>query len=407
MIKKLVMLLSGKGGVGKTICAINLAYGLTDAGKKVALIDADLSNPNCAELLGIEEQIRLSEEQEFLPLIHDGFEFFSMANICGNRPVSMESSMYAQILRDVLQQKLWTSEFGVVDMSAGVSDTFLEIVNVFGENLLGSVIVYLPAHLYSARKLLTLHKNEGIPVIGLIENMNRFICPECKKVHHIFGSGSLKSLAKEFEVEPLGSIPLSMEIRNAVEKGKPILPPTLNKPLKKTVERVLEAKPVGVAFAERIKEKLKGIARRFLDYAFAKIVDISNTEVNLPEIQRRYAFPGGRVIELDITDENLRRVRRQLFFRLENGVFKVVKNPKEVHDEVRVWDKAFIWAILGRRTDTGVEYDLMDAWLSGKAKYYSFEAGTQRALRLMRDVWGEVRDAEGFVKLRPVLERIV
>jgi len=404
---KLVMVLSGKGGVGKTICAVNLAYELAKAGKRVALLDADMSNPNCAELLGIEDEIQLSSEQhEFLPMVHDGIEFFSMAGICGDRPVSMEGSMYAQILRDVLQQKLWTAEMGVVDMSAGISDTFLEILNVFGANLLGSIIVYQPAHVSSARKLITLHKNEGVPILGIIENMSQFECPKCQTVHHVFGSGSLESLAEKFGVEPLGTIPLSMDIREAVEKGKPFLPPAFDEPIKKAVSKVLEAKPVGVTFAEKIKEKIKGIGRHLLVYVVGKVVEIANTEVNLTEIQRRHAFPGGRTIELDVTDETLRRVGIQLFFRLENGVCKVVKNPKEVYDEIRVWDKAFIWAILGRRTDTGASYTLMDAWLSGRAKYYSLQAGTQRALRLMRDVWEEVRDSPGFTKLRPVLERI-
>jgi len=402
---KLVMVLSGKGGVGKTICAVNLAYELAKAGKRVALLDADMSNPNCAELLGIEDEIKLSSEQhEFLPLVHDGIEFFSMAGICGERPVSMEGSMYAQILRDVLQQKLWTAEIGVVDMSAGISDTFLEILNVFGENLLGSIIVYQPAHVGSAKKLITLHKNEGVPILGVIENMSYFQTGAIK--YAVFGESLVEKLGEEFGVPVLGKIPLSMEIRKAVEEGKPFLPPAFDEPIKKAASRVLEAKPLGVTFAEKIKEKIKGIGRHLLGYVVGKVVEIANTEVNLTEIQRRHAFPGGRTIELDVTDETLRRVNIQLFFRLENGVCKVVKNPKEVYDEIRVWDKAFIWAILGRRTDTGASYTLMDAWLSGRAKYYSLQAGTQRALRLMRDVWEEVRDSPGFTKLRPVLERI-
>jgi hypothetical protein len=364
-----------------------------------------MSNPNCAELLGIEDEIQLSSGQhEFLPMIHDGIEFFSMASICGDRPVSMEGSMYAQILRDVLQQKLWTAEIGVVDMSAGISDTFLEILNVFGEKLLGSIIVYQPAHVGSARRLITLHKNEDVPILGIIENMSYFQAGAIK--YAIFGESLAEKLGEEFGVPVLGKIPLSMDIRKAVEEGKPFLPPPFDEPIKKAVNQVLEARPLGLTFAEKIKQKIKAVGRQLLGYIVGKVVEIANTEVNLREIQRRHAFPGGRTIELDVTDETLRKVNMQLFFRLENGVCKVVKNPKEVYDEIRVWDRAFIWAILGKRTDTGAPYTLMDAWLSGKAKYYSLQAGTQRALRLMRDVWGEVRDSPGFAKLRPVLERI-
>lgn len=405
LLEKLVMVLSGKGGVGKTLVSINVGYGLVEAGKKVALIDCDISNPNCAELLGVEDEIKLSPEaQEFIPIIYDGLEFFSMANICGDRPVSMEASMYAQILRDVLEQKNWKAEIAVCDMSAGIHDEFLEVLNVFGEKLLGSVVVFLPSHTKAARRMLKLHKNEGVPVIGIIENMSYFKAGVV--TYHPFGESTIQPLAEEFGVKPLGTIPLSMEIRKAVEQRKPLLPSSLNAPIKNAVSLILEAEPVGVTFADKIKEKLKGVGREAVFEIFGGIVEIANTEINLGDIQKRHAFPGGRTVELDITGERLRKVKAQLFFRLEDGIWKVVKNPKEVHDEVRVWDKAFIWAVLGKRGDTGEPYDLMDAWLSGRARYFSLQAGTQRALRLMRDVWEETRESPSFNKLRPILEKL-
>ena len=405
----LITVLSGKGGVGKSLVAGGIAYGLSKAGKRVAIFDMDLSNPNLAELLGVEDSIQISKDEtpEFYPVIHDGIEFFSMASICGDKPVSMEGAMYGQILRDILsQQKNWKAEIGVCDMSAGIHDEVLEIVNVFGENLLGSVVVFVPAHVESARRLLRLHKNEGVPVLGLIENFSHFRCPKCEETYNIFGEDMLPKLAEEFGVKPFGSIPLSMTVRKAVLDHNPVLPSPLDEPINNAVKEVLEAKPVGLSFAEKIKEKLKGVARDVLVDVFATVIEIANEEVDLKALGEKHRFSEGRIVELDVTDETLRKVKTQVFLQLKDGVWRVVRNPKIIHDEVRVWDKAFIWAVLGRRTDTDAEYSLKDAWLSGRAKYFSLQAGTQRALRLIRDVWEETRNTEGFQKLRPVLEKV-
>jgi len=406
---KLLLVLSGKGGVGKSLVAVNIAYGLSKTGKRVALFDFDLSNPNLAELLGIQGELEISKDEtpEFYPIIHNDVEFFSMSAICGDRPVSMEGAMYGQILRDILsQQRNWRAEIGICDMSAGLHDEFLEIVNVFGENLLGSIVVFVPAHVGSARRLLRLHDNEGVPVLGVIENFSHFRCPKCEENYHIFGEDLLSSLAEEFHVKPLGTIPLSMTIRKAVLDHNPVLPPPLDEPINLAVKEVLEAKPVGLSFAEKIKEKLKGVARDILDDVLTAVIEIANEEVDLKTLSKKHSFSEGRIIELDITDETLRKVKTQVFLQMKGGVWRAVRNPKMVHDEVRVWDRAFIWAILGKRMDTDMPYSLIDAWLSGRAKYYSLSSGTQRCLRLVRDVWDETRDTKGFQKLRPILEKV-
>jgi len=399
-----VLVLSGKGGTGKTITAINLAHELAKKKGLVALIDADLSNPNAAELLGVKDQIPVTSDS-FTPLAVNGIEFFSMATISGDKPVSMDASEYAQILRDVLKHSKWKSETAIIDMPAGVHNEFLELLTNFGENLLGAIIVLQPAHVESARKMLQLHKSEGVPVLGVVQNMSSFSC-DCGKTYDIFGNVDLEGLCKEFEVEPLGSIPLSMDIRKGVMEGKPFLPENLAGPIVKGVEKILEAKPVGVSFMERLKERLKEIARDALIDIMAAVVEISNTEVKIGDIQKAYGFPGGRTIELDITDESLRNVKVQAFFRIEGGVLKIVRNPKQVDDEIRVWERALIWCFLGRRPDTNMAWDLFDAWLTGKVKYFSNTAGTPRALQFMRSVWGEVQNTPSFNKLRPILEKI-
>ncbi len=398
------MILSGKGGTGKTLTAINLAHEIAKRKGKAALVDADLSNPNAAELLGVKNEVEVTSES-IKPLKVDSIEFFSMAGICGDKPVSMDASEYAQILRDVLVHGEWTSDIAVVDMPAGVHNEFLEMLTTFGQNLLGSIVVLQPAHVESARKMLQLHRNEGVPVLGVIENMAYFSC-ECGRKYEVFGKVDLEALCKEFDALPLGSIPLSMEIRARVESGNPILPESLAQPIVKAADRVLEAKPLGESFVEKLKAKLKEVARNVLFELIGAVVEIGNTEIPIGELQKAYGFQGGRTIELDITDETLRKVKVKAYFRIEGGALKMVKNPKSVDDEIRVWDKALIWCFLGRRPDTNVAWDLMDAWLQGKVKYYSSSSGTPRALQFMRSVWSQVKDSPSFAKLKPLLEKI-
>jgi len=400
-----VLVLSGKGGTGKTLTAINLAHELSKKKGSIALIDADLSNPNAAELLGVKDKVEVSSGS-FTPLMVDNIEFFSMATISGDKPVSMDASEYAQILRDVLRHTRWKSDTAIIDMPAGVHNEFLELLSNFGENLLGSIIVLQPAHVESARKMLQLHKNEGVPVLGVIKNMSDFTC-ECGKMYDLFGNVNLTDICKEFDAEPLGSIPLSMKVRLEINEGKPpFLPDDLLEPILKGVAKILDAKPVGVSFVERIKERLKEIGRDFLIEVMFTVIEISNTEIGIEGIQKAHGFPGGRVIELDITDESMRNVKLQAFFRIEGGVLKIVKNPKTVDDEIRIWERALIWCFLGTRPDTGLSFDLADAWFSGKVKFYSNIGGTPRAVQFMRSVWSSLQDAPSFNKLKPILEKI-
>jgi len=402
---KYVLVLSGKGGTGKTLTAINLAHELSQKKGSIALIDADLSNPNAAELLGVKDQIEVLSGT-FKPLMVNGIEFFSMAGISRDKPVSMDASEYAQILRDALKHTRWKSEIAVIDMPAGIHNEFIELLTNFGEDLLGSIIVLQPAHVESARKILQLHKSEGVPVLGVVKNMSEFAC-ECGKTSDIFGTVDLEALCKEFEVEPLGSIPLSMKIRLQIKEGKPpFLPEDLAAPILKGVERVLSAKPVGTSFAERLKERLKEISRDFLLEVMVGVIEISNTEIDIASMQKSYGFPGGRVIELDITDESLHNVKVQAFFRVESGILKIVANPKNIDDEIRIWERALVWCFLGKRPDTNMPFDLEDAWFGGKVKFFSPSGGTPRALQFIRSVWSGVKEAPSFSKLKPVLERI-
>lgn len=388
---RFVLIASGKGGVGKTIFALSLGSELSKRGARCGVLDTDIDDSNTLQLLGMKGEVGLTEDKRFVPIRYDGVELFAMPGITGDRPISMEGGEYSQIISDVIHHTDWHSDYCVVDCPAGSADAIRTMMIEFSDSLLGSIIIVQPAHSESARRMLELFIKEGIPVLGLVENMSEFKC-DCGREYPIFGSSVLDELAKEYGVEPLGKIPLSMDIKEAVGKGGPLLKGELAKPVERAAEVVLAAKPVEPGLIERLKQRAKGMARAGLIDLMAGLVGIINTEIDIASYQRAYAFPGGQTIELDVTDRSMRKVNAQMFFRIEGGLLKVVKNPKRVDQEIRVWDSAFIWAVLGEKPVGGrkVQYDFMTAWLLGEIKYFGARGGTQQAISFFRDVWRDL-----------------
>jgi hypothetical protein len=256
--------------------------------------------------------------------------------------------------------------------------------------------------------MLDLFRIENVPVLGLIENMSGFKC-EHDKEYPIFGQSMLDEVAKEYGVEPLGRIPLSMEIKEAVERGQPFLSGEFAKPVERAADVVLAAKPIEPGLFERIKQRAKGLARGTLMDLMAGLVGVINTEIPIGEYQAKYAFSGGKTIELDVCDRSMRKVNAQMFFRIEGGILKVVKNPKRVETEIRIWDSAFVWSVLGYRPvgDKRLKFDFMDAWLLGEVKYFGVAGDTQRAVSFFRDVWNDLsQKVRANKRLMGILERL-
>lgn len=402
------MITSGKGGTGKTLYSLNLAHELSKRGVKVCVLDADLDDPNTYQMLGLKGELKVTKDKKFMPMVNDGIEIFSMAGISGDKPVSMEGTEYGEIIQDAIDHTDWHADYCVVDLPAGSADTFRTMLMAFSDSLLGSIIVMQPAHIESARKAIELHLKEGIPILGVVENMSSFKC-ECGKEHDIFGTGAAAKLTEQYEAKILGHIPLSMDIKRAVESGKPFLEGDMRVPIEVGADAVLAAEPIAPGLLDRIRERAKGLARNVLLDLMANLITVINTEVAIGEYQRNYGFPGGRIVELDITDQTLKLVKVQMFFRIENGVLKVVKSPKDIHTEIRMWDKAFIWSLLGWKPvrDKRIPYDFMDGWLLGNIKFTGVGGDTQRAVSFFKEVWKDLAPkARANKQMMAIMERL-
>jgi len=411
-----VLIVSGKGGVGKTIVAINVAKQLTAKGKHVNLLDADIDNSNVLDMLGVKQELQvIAETKRFLPLHVEDMDVFSMRGIAGDSPVSMWGTEYAKVLRDAVEWTNWTGDIFVVDLPASMGDEFKEAITVFGDQILGSIIVMQPAHVDTAKRVVKLHLFDGIPVLGIIENMSWFECGHGEK-YDIFGGGIIDKVCEELKVPNLGKIPLSMSIRKVVQEHKPFLEGDLADPINKATEAVLAAKPVKPSFLQRIKD----LAKDTLLEAMVRIVEVSNLEIDLPTIQKNTGFMGGRLIELSLMDDLMRQSKVTEYFVLDQGFIKNVVHPDPAKDPVgwqrfyskvnvsiHIWDKALVWSFLGQRSG-GEPYDFFNAWLTGKAEFVDFQGGgTPTAIHFFRTVATQLRGTQGYMgKVRPLLEAL-
>ncbi len=216
---------SGKGGVGKTTLAVNLATALAKLGFRVGLIDADIYGPNVPLMMGINRQPRVLENNQIEPLESHGVKLISVGFISpGDKPLVMRGPMLHQIIRQFLQQVKWGElDFLIVDLPPGTGDVVISLVQTVP--LTGAVIVSTPSDvsLQDARKALEMFHQVNVEVLGLVENMSQFTCPHCNQVIDIFSRGGAERLAKQANLGFLGSIELNSEIRHGGDHGLPIV----------------------------------------------------------------------------------------------------------------------------------------------------------------------------------------
>ncbi len=224
-VKNILAVASGKGGVGKSTVAINLAISLQKTGAQVGLLDADVYGPSMAIMFGIRAQPEVNEERKIVPVKSQGVKVLSMGLLSeGDRPVIWRGPMVHGVLQQLLRDGDWGDlDYLVIDLPPGTGDAQLSITQLIP--ITGAVIVTTPQDisLIDARKGLRMFQELRVPVLGIIENMSYFVCSGCGQRHEIFGHGGGRSTAKELGVPFLGEIPIDPLVVAAGDQGLPIV----------------------------------------------------------------------------------------------------------------------------------------------------------------------------------------
>ena len=223
-ISKIIAVGSGKGGVGKTTVAVNLAIALSKLGHKVGLIDADIYGPNVPLMMGSSEQPTVGEGNMIRPNHTHGLKTISIGYISpGDKPLVMRGPMLHQIIKQFLQQVQWGElDYLIIDLPPGTGDVVISLVQTVP--LTGAVVVSTPSDvaLQDARKAIEMFGQVNVEVLGIVENMSHFTCPHCHNQIDIFSKGGAERTAQQFGVPFLGSIELVPAIREGGDKGLPV-----------------------------------------------------------------------------------------------------------------------------------------------------------------------------------------
>jgi ATP-binding protein involved in chromosome partitioning len=222
-VKNIVAVASGKGGVGKSTTAVNLALALAAEGARVGLLDADIYGPSLPMMMGIEGRPESDDGQTMDPLENYGVQVMSIGFLVAqDEAMIWRGPMATQALEQLLRQTNWKDlDYLVVDMPPGTGDIQLTLSQRVP--MTGAVIVTTPQDiaLLDAKKGIKMFEKVGVPILGIVENMAVHVCTNCGHVEHIFGSDGGKKMAAEYNMDYLGALPLNMQIRLQADSGKP------------------------------------------------------------------------------------------------------------------------------------------------------------------------------------------
>lgn len=226
-VKNIIAVASGKGGVGKSTTSINLAIALAQEGATVGLLDADIYGPSMQMMLGVDADTRPKQygTHYMLPIEAHGIQSMSMAYLVTEKtPMVWRGPMATGALQQLLYQTYWTDlDYLIIDMPPGTGDIQLTLSQKVP--VAGAVVVTTPQDiaLLDAQKGIEMFRKVSVPVLGVVENMAVHICSKCGNQEHVFGHGGGDSIASEYGVPMLGSLPLSLQIREQADKGEPLM----------------------------------------------------------------------------------------------------------------------------------------------------------------------------------------
>ena len=223
-VKNLIAVASGKGGVGKTTVAVNLALALKQMGNKVGLMDADVYGPNVPVMLGTNEQPKAVDERTIIPVEAYGIKMISMGLLNpGDKPLIWRGPMLHSVIQQFLRSVQWGElDYLIVDLPPGTGDVQLTLIQSVA--LTGAVIVTTPSIVAIAdvRKAVEMFRQVNVEILGVVENMSYFNCPHCNGRIDVFGHGEGQKMAQIFGIAFLGEIEIEPKIRIGGDTGQPV-----------------------------------------------------------------------------------------------------------------------------------------------------------------------------------------
>jgi ATP-binding protein involved in chromosome partitioning len=223
LIKNIIAVASGKGGVGKSTTTVNLALALQAEGARVGILDADIYGPNQPQMLGATQKPESEDGKTLQPVIAHGIQSMSIGYLIDvDTPMIWRGPMATGALQQLLNDTQWDNlDYLLIDLPPGTGDIQLTLSQKIP--LAGAIIVTTPQDiaLLDARKAIAMFQKVNVPVLGIVENMSIHVCSQCGHEEHIFGLAGGEKMAQQYQVDLLGSLPLDIKIREQVDNGRP------------------------------------------------------------------------------------------------------------------------------------------------------------------------------------------